>query len=67
MSVAEIQSEIPKLSDQELTKLSAALDSERRKRAGVDLDSINERADKEGRWVDWDDVKDDLLKDPDEE
>lgn len=61
-----MQNEIPKLSDLELNKLSAALVSERRKRAGIDLDGVTERADKEGRWVDWDDVKDDILNDSDE-
>ncbi len=65
MSVSDIQREIANLSDVELNRISAALVSERRKRAGVDLDAIADRADKEGRWVDWDDVKDDLLNDQD--
>lgn len=34
---------------------------------GIDLDVITQRADKEGRWVDRDDVKGDLLSDPIEE
>jgi hypothetical protein len=63
MSVADIQREILGLSDQELNKISAALVSERRKRAGVDLDLLADRADKDNRWVNWDDVKGDLLKD----
>ena len=61
MSVSEIQREISNLSDIDLNRISAALVSERRKRAGIDLDAIIDRADTEGRWVDWDDVKDDLL------
>jgi hypothetical protein len=65
MSVSDIQREIANLSDVELNRISAALVSERRKRAGVDLDAIADRADKEGRWVDWDDVKDDRLNDQD--
>ena len=67
MSVIEIQREIQNLSDQDLNKVTAALVSERRKRAGVDLDGIAERADKEGRWVDWDEVKGDLLNDSETE
>lgn len=63
MSVVEIQREIPNLSDQELNKITAAMVAERRKRAGIDIDQIAERADREGRWVDWDDVKAELLND----
>jgi ribosomal protein L18E len=63
MSVIEIQREIQNLSDQDLNKVTAALVSERRKREGVDLDRIAERADRE----DWDEVKGDLLNDSEAE
>ena len=59
MSVIEIQNR----SDQDLNKVTAALVSERRKREGVDLDRIAERADRE----DWDEVKGDLLNDSEAE
>ncbi|MGY8655908.1 MAG: hypothetical protein ACKVJX_19995 [Verrucomicrobiia bacterium] len=63
MSVIEIQREIQNRSDQDLNKVTAALVSERRKREGVDLDRIAERADRE----DWDEVKGDLLNDSEAE
>jgi ribosomal protein L18E len=63
MSVIEIQREIQNLSDQDLNNVTAALVSERRKREGVDLDRIAERADRE----DWDEVKGDLLNDSEAE
>jgi len=63
MSVIEIQREIQNLSDQDLNKVTAALVSERRKREGVDLDRIAERADRE----DCDEVKGDLLNDSEAE
>ena len=65
MSVMEIQREITDLSDEDLRKVSACLVSERRKREGIDLDDLVERGDREGRRVDWETVKDDVMAEPD--
>ena len=65
MSVAEIQHQLPSLSDRELDKLSAALVSERRKREGIDLDELADGRDRNGTRLDWDSVKAEVLNAPD--
>jgi hypothetical protein len=67
VSVAEIQLQLKELSEAELNQISACLVSERRRRSGVDLDSLVERADRESRRVDWDSVKADVIGAPDSE